>query len=93
MVVPKTTLRSVKIMKHSNKTSVDIRYALKIARQAETETDIQLWQVLLPNIWFYKLNLFEIAMHAFLLSAGAAHINGQHVFVDGGYVHLDRAMT
>jgi len=32
-------------------------------------------------------------MHTFLLSAGAAHINGQHVFVDGGYVHLDQAMT
>lgn len=145
MVVPKTTLRSVKIVKHSNKTSVDIRYALKTARQAETETNIQLWLVLLPNIWFYKLNLFEIAMHRlvslssemddqqalcraignpqkvsqyaglssfararrprmtspdeiptiaiFLLSAGAAHITGQHVFVDGGYVHLDRALT
>jgi hypothetical protein len=31
MVVPKTTLRSVKIVKHSNKTSADIRYALKTA--------------------------------------------------------------
>jgi len=36
----------------------------------------------------------EIAgMAVFLLSARAAHITGQHVFVDGGYVHLDRALT
>jgi L-fucose dehydrogenase len=32
------------------------------------------------------------AMVAFLLSAQAAHITGQHLFVDGGYVHLDRAV-
>jgi L-fucose dehydrogenase len=36
----------------------------------------------------------EIAsMVVFLLSARAAHITGQHLFVDGGYVHLDRALT
>lgn len=29
----------------------------------------------------------------FLLSPKAGHITGQHVFVDGGYVHLDRALT
>jgi len=29
----------------------------------------------------------------FLLSARASHITGQHLFVDGGYVHLDRALT
>ena len=29
----------------------------------------------------------------FLLSAKASHITGQHWYVDGGYVHLDRAMT
>ena len=28
-----------------------------------------------------------------MLSARAAHITGQHVFVDGGYVHLGRALT
>jgi len=28
----------------------------------------------------------------FLLSRQAAHITGQHIFVDGGYVHLDRAL-
>jgi L-fucose dehydrogenase len=28
----------------------------------------------------------------FLISARASHITGQHAFVDGGYVHLDRAM-
>lgn len=33
------------------------------------------------------------AMAVFLLSAQAAHITGQHLFVDGGYVHLDRALT
>ena len=36
----------------------------------------------------------EIAAAAcWLLSAQAAHITGQHWFVDGGYVHLDRALT
>jgi L-fucose dehydrogenase len=29
----------------------------------------------------------------FLLSPLAGHITGQHLFVDGGYVHLDRALT
>jgi len=33
------------------------------------------------------------AMVVFLLSSKAAHITGQHLFVDGGYVHLDRALT
>ncbi len=32
------------------------------------------------------------AMVVFLLSSQAAHITGQHLFVDGGYVHLDRAL-
>jgi len=36
----------------------------------------------------------EIAvMVVFLLSARAGHVTGQHIFVDGGYVHLDRALT
>jgi L-fucose dehydrogenase len=36
----------------------------------------------------------EIAdMTVFLLSAKSSHTTGQHVFVDGGYVHLDRALT
>lgn len=36
----------------------------------------------------------EVAsMVLFLCSAQAAHITGQHVYVDGGYVHLDRALT
>lgn len=36
----------------------------------------------------------EIAsMACFLLSARAAHVTGQHLYVDGGYVHLDRALT
>jgi L-fucose dehydrogenase len=33
------------------------------------------------------------AMVVFLISAKAGHITGQHLHVDGGYVHLDRALT
>jgi L-fucose dehydrogenase len=33
------------------------------------------------------------AMVVFLISARAGHMTGQHIFVDGGYVHLDRALT
>jgi L-fucose dehydrogenase len=33
------------------------------------------------------------AMALFLISSQALHITGQHVFVDGGYTHLDRALT
>jgi L-fucose dehydrogenase len=29
----------------------------------------------------------------FLISCKSGHMTGQHVFVDGGYVHLDRALT
>ncbi len=36
----------------------------------------------------------EIAWAAlFLLSSRAAHVTGQHLHVDGGYVHLDRALA
>jgi L-fucose dehydrogenase len=36
----------------------------------------------------------EIAsMTLFLLSEKSSHTTGQHLFVDGGYVHLDRALT
>jgi L-fucose dehydrogenase len=35
----------------------------------------------------------EIAnMALFLLSEKASHITGQHIYVDGGYTHLDRAL-
>jgi L-fucose dehydrogenase len=33
------------------------------------------------------------AMVVFLLSSKSSHTTGQHVYVDGGYVHLDRALT
>ncbi len=33
------------------------------------------------------------AMVVFLISEKAGHTTGQHLFVDGGYVHLDRALT
>jgi NAD(P)-dependent dehydrogenase (short-subunit alcohol dehydrogenase family) len=33
------------------------------------------------------------AMVVFLISPKAGHITGQHLFVDGGYVHLDRALS
>ena len=33
------------------------------------------------------------AMVVFLLSSKSSHTTGQHLFVDGGYVHLDRALT
>jgi L-fucose dehydrogenase len=36
----------------------------------------------------------EIAdMALFLMSVRASHITGQHISVDGGYVHLDRVLT
>ena len=36
----------------------------------------------------------EIAsMVLYLLSGQASHITGQHLYVDGGYVHLDRALS
>jgi len=33
------------------------------------------------------------AMVVFLISAKSGHTTGQHIFVDGGYVHLDRGLT
>jgi L-fucose dehydrogenase len=33
------------------------------------------------------------AMVVFLISPRSSHTTGQHLFVDGGYVHLDRALT
>jgi L-fucose dehydrogenase len=33
------------------------------------------------------------AMVVFLISERAGHMTGQHLFVDGGYVQLDRALT
>ena len=36
----------------------------------------------------------EIAsMVIYLVSDQASHITGQHLYVDGGYVHLDRALA
>lgn len=33
------------------------------------------------------------AMTVFLISPKSSHTTGEHLFVDGGYVHLDRALT
>jgi L-fucose dehydrogenase len=33
------------------------------------------------------------SMVVYLLSKQASHITGQFLFVDGGYVHLDRALA
>lgn len=33
------------------------------------------------------------AMVVFLISSRSSHTTGQHLFVDGGYTHLDRALT
>lgn len=33
------------------------------------------------------------AMAVFLLSPQSSHTTGQHIYVDGGYVHLDRAIS
>ena len=33
------------------------------------------------------------AMVIFLISSQSGHTTGQHLYVDGGYVHLDRALT
>ena len=33
------------------------------------------------------------AMTVFLLSPQSSHTTGQQIIVDGGYVHLDRALT
>jgi L-fucose dehydrogenase len=33
------------------------------------------------------------AMVVFLISGKSSHTTGQHLFVDGGYVHLDRALS
>jgi len=33
------------------------------------------------------------ATTVFLISSRSSHTTGQHLFVDGGYVHLDRGST
>ncbi len=43
----------------------------------------------------HRMTLAEeiAAMACFLVSPRAGHVTGQHIHVDGGYVHLDRALT
>ena len=53
-------------------------------------------QTILSNIPLEKrmTTVEEIAaMTVFLISGKSGHTTGQHIFVDGGYVHLDRALT
>lgn len=53
-------------------------------------------QRILSRIPFEKrmTSVDEIAATAlFLISNKSGHTTGQHLFVDGGYVHLDRALT
>jgi L-fucose dehydrogenase len=43
----------------------------------------------------HRMTTVEEIAHTvvFLLSEKSSHTTGQHLFVDGGYVHLDRALT
>lgn len=48
-----------------------------------------------PRILGHELTTSEkiVKMTVFLLSPVSSHTTGQLIYVDGGYVHLDRAMA
>lgn len=68
-------------------------YRKWLARFPDPETKLRL---ITENIPLGKrmTEAAEIAsMVVFLLSEKSAHTTGQHIFVDGGYVHLNRVLT
>jgi len=60
-----------------------------------SDTEQELQSVLSKNTLERRMTSPDeiAAIAVFLPSARAAHITGQHVLVDGGYVHPDRALT
>lgn len=68
------------------------QYETWLATLADTEKDLQKIKGRIP-LGNRMTTPDEIAaMTVFLLSERSAHTTGQWIFVDGGYVHLDRAI-
>ena len=61
-------------------------FADPLAKQRSIEQHIPLEQRMTTSEEIANMSLF-------LLSEKASHITGQYLFVDGGYVHLDRALA
>lgn len=61
-------------------------FADPLAKQRSIEQHIPLEQRMTTSEEIANMSLF-------LLSERASHITGQYLFVDGGYVHLDRALA